>query len=884
MELKIPDLSLVVLIGASGSGKTTFARSHFKDTEVLSSDRCRALVADDETDQLATDDAFDVLYYIARKRLKAGRLTVIDATNVQSYARKPIIRLAREFHVLPAAIVLDLPGKVCHERNEKRTDRNMPPHVIPQQRAQLRRSLKGLRSEGFRIIYKIESQEQADAVTIKREPLWNNKNHLKGPFDIIGDVHGCYDELTELLDKLGYQAGSTLAEGPMPGPVYCHPHGRTAVFLGDIVDRGPRILDSLALVYNMVKAGHAMCVPGNHDMKFMKYLKGRKVKTIHGLDASVAEIEALPEERRQEVSKAAVSFIDGLISHYCFDRRRLVVAHAGLKENMQGRGSLKVRDFCLYGDTTGETDEFGLPVRLDWASEYRGDACVVYGHTPVPDAQWLNRTVNIDTGCVFGGKLTAMRYPEKEFVSVPAKKTYVEPVRPFMPDTGENRGLTLQQQHDDMLSASDVLGNIADRDAKLIISTRLRPNITIRPENAAAALEAMSRFAVNPRWLIYLPPTMSPSETSTRADVLEYPEEAFDYYRTRGIPRVMCQEKHMGSRAVVIVCQNQEAAKERFGVDEGEAGIVYTRTGRRFFTDPALETAFLDRIRQALDKSGFWEEFNTSWVCLDCELMPWSEKAKELLRSQYAAVGCAAGVSLKHAVEALETTAQREDLETGFQFPEGSGASPLDIRALLEKFKARPPMISGYIDAYRQYCWPVNGLGDYKLAPFHLLATEGAVHSGQNHEWHMNTLAKICEQDPGLLLKTPWRVIDTEDKKDAANGLSWWEELTAKGGEGIVIKSFDFVARGEKGLIQPALKCRGKEYLRIIYGPEYTAPVHLERLRARGLRAKRSLARREFALGIEALERFVKKEPLRLIHQCVFGILALESEPIDPRL
>ena len=282
------------------------------------------------------------------------------------------------------------------------------------------------------------------------------------------------------------------------------------------------------------------------------------------------------------------------MSHYVLDGGKLVVAHAGMKQEMQGRGSGKVRDFALYGETTGETDEFGLPVRHDWASEYRGAAMVVYGHTPVPEPEWLNRTVNIDTGCVFGGKLTALRYPEKEFVSVPAARTYCEPARPFLPPEEQAPALSAQQAHDQVLDAEDVLG-------KRIVPTRLRGNVTIREENAAAALEVMSRFAADPRWLIYLPPTMSPCETSGEPGLLEHPAEAFAYYRSQGAPQVVCEEKHMGSRAVVVACRDEAAARERFGVTTGELGIVTTRTGRRFFNDADLERRFLDRVRSGPD-------------------------------------------------------------------------------------------------------------------------------------------------------------------------------------------------------------------------------------------------------------------------------------------
>ncbi len=505
MHIKIPSLSLVVLIGPSGSGKTTFARRHFLPTEVLSSDTCRGMIGDDETDQGLTKHAFELLHQIAAKRLELGRLTVIDATNVQPDARRPLVELARRYHCLPAAIVFDLPEAVCHERNRGRADRSFGPHIVRNQRSQLKRSLRSLRKEGFRYVYTIERPEEADAATVERTPLWNDRRDDHGPFDVIGDVHGCCDELEELLALLGYEVVARMDEGPAleQGPTYAHPLSRKAVFLGDLVDRGPRSLDVIRLVRNMILHGSALCIPGNHDVKLVKKLRGRDVRVAHGLAQTLAEIEDLPEGERAAFSAGVADFLDGLVSHYVLDDGKLVVAHAGMKESMQGRASGRVRDFALYGDTTGETDDLGLPVRLDWAREYRGRASVVYGHTPVLTPEWLNQTVNIDTGCVFGGKLTAMRYPERVFVSVPAAKTYCEPARPFIRRDSDGSGVSAQQAHDDLLDAEDVLG-------KRIISTRLRGRVTIREENAAAALEVMSRFAVDPKWLIYLPPTMSP--------------------------------------------------------------------------------------------------------------------------------------------------------------------------------------------------------------------------------------------------------------------------------------------------------------------------------------------------------------------------------------
>ncbi len=429
MKLTIPALSLVVLIGPSGAGKSTFARAHFKPTEILSSDACRALVSDDENNQAATRDAFDVLHYIAAKRLANGRLTVVDATSVQPEARRKLVALAREYHVLPVAIVMDLPEQIFHDRNRTRRDRDIGSHAIQRQAQQMRQGLRGLSREGFHTVHVLRSPQEVAAVTIERRPLRCDRRFDHGPFDLIGDVHGCFDELRSLLDRLGYGVDARPEEDGARGYAVTPPPGRKAVFIGDLVDRGPKIPDVLRLAIGMVRAGTALCVPGNHDAKLVKALRGRNVKIAHGLAESLAQVETQPPAFRTQIA----DFLDRLVTYYVLDHGKLVVAHAGMPETMQGRSSHAVRDFALYGATTGEIDALGLPVRLNWAADYRGEAIVVYGHTPVATPAWLNRTINIDTGCVFGGALTALRYPEMDLVSVPARRVYAQPARPFLP-------------------------------------------------------------------------------------------------------------------------------------------------------------------------------------------------------------------------------------------------------------------------------------------------------------------------------------------------------------------------------------------------------------------------------------------------------------------
>ncbi|MBR7837360.1 polynucleotide kinase-phosphatase [Actinospica durhamensis] len=851
--LTVPELSLVVLVGTTGSGKSTFAGRHFLPTQVISSDWCRGLVSDDENDQSATPDAFALLHHLAGIRLRRGLLTVIDATNVQPKAREALVKVAREYDVLPVAIVLDVPEQVCRERNELRPDRVMGPHVIARQRRELRTHLRNLEREGFRKVHVLHGVEEVEEASIAYEKAYNDKRELTGPFDVIGDVHGCRAELESLLVSLGYvlvrdEAGRAVDAVP--------PATRTAVFVGDLVDRGPDTPGVLRLVMGMVEAGHALCVPGNHENKLVRALTGRKVQLRHGIAESLEQLEREPEEFRKRV----IEFCRGLISHYVLDGGSLVVAHAGLKEAYQGRASGRVRSFALYGETTGETDEYGLPVRYPWAEEYRGSAMVLYGHTPVLEPAWVNNTLCLDTGCVFGGSLTALRYPERELVAVPAEQVWYEPVRPLEPAARAGRD-------PGVLDLGDVLG-------RRTVQTRLMGDLVVQEENSAAALEVMSRFAVDPRWLVYLPPTMAPVATSSREDVLEHPVEAFGYFAAAGVGRVVCEEKHMGSRAVVLVTKDAAgsevgaAAARRFGVTDGSTGVVVTRTGRPFFDSAAVTEDLLGRVRTAADAAGLWEELGTDWLLLDCELLPWSAKAMGLLRDQYAAVGAASRAGLGATIAVLEQGAARG----------------LEVGEMLEEQRGRREAAESFTAAYGQYCWPTSGLDGVRLAPFQVLAAEGQVYATRDHGWHLALLDRLCAADPVLFQATARRVVDLGDEAAVAEATAWWEELTGGGSEGMVVKPFDALVREGRRIVQPGVKCRGPEYLRIIYGPEYLEPRNLARLRRRSLGRKQSLALREYVLGLEALERFVAREPLYRVHEAVFAVLALESEPVDPRL
>lgn len=837
-EFSIPETGLVVLVGVSGSGKSSFAAKHFGRFEVLSSDYFRGLVGNDETDQSVTAAAFDALHYVAGKRLDAGLLTVVDATSVQQSARQSLIELARSHDALATAIVLDVPVEVCLQRNEGRGERRVPKAVIDRQHQQLRRSLKSLRREGFTRVHVLSSPQDIDGTAITRHKLLNDFRDQHGPFDVIGDVHGCLEELVLLLAKLGYD----IVRDRQGRAVDAFHPNRRAVFVGDLVDRGPDSPGVLRLVMGMAAAGHALAVPGNHEDKLVRALRGAKVTLNHGLDKTLEQLEAEGPEFKREVQ----DFCRSLVSHLVLDDGKLVVAHAGLIEKYHGRASQRVRAFALYGQVSGEVDEYGLPVRYPWARDYRGDAAVLYGHTPVTEVAWINNTACLDTGCAFGGQLSALRYPEREVVAVEALAQYAEPMRPLESPHGP-------QREPGVLSMEDVTG-------PLHLKAGERGTVKLSAAQAAGALETMSRFATDPRWLRYLPPTMSPADSSARPGYLEHPDEAFAYFRKLGIGEVICEEKHMGSRAVLLLARDPA----RFDAPAGWLGALHTRTGREFL-EPEAERALLQRAHAAAEAAGLWDELGSDWVILDGELLPWSLKAESLIKDTYASVGAAAVAATSAAADLLERAA-------------GTG---LDLVALLERTRERSENAQAFRQSYRRY---VGDKEQVRFAAFQVLASEGRTYETSDHGWHMGIARKLAVQAPDLFKDTAWLRVSLDSGESTAQAVQWWEELTASGGEGMVVKPWLNLTRGARGWVQPGIKVRGREYLRIIYGADYLAEANLQRLKQRATDRKRSRALQEYLLGLEALRMTAAGEPLWKVHQMVFGVLALESEPLDPRL
>lgn len=831
--ISVPEPSLVILVGPTGCGKTTWASEHFAPTEVVSSDACRLLVADTTDGGFSTPSAFRVVHAIVEERLRLGFLTVVDATNLRRGDRASLVRLGRAAYLPVGAVVFDTPFGVCCSR------RPSLKHVVRHHFRMTQVERVTGRKEGLAWV---ETVTHHTPRVVVRQPLHPDKRQDSGPFDIIGDVHGCADELAELLGKLDYVLQASGA--------WVHPEGRRLIFLGDLGDRGPKVVPVFSWVLDSIEAGTAVWLRGNHDDKLMRKLRGNPVKVSHGLGDTLEQLAALPEDQREALTSRLLAAYGELPHHLVLDRGNLVVAHAGLPAPYQGRVGYEVRQFALYGSVEGKVRDDGMPIRDIWAPDYRGRAHVVYGHTAVRKPIWVSRTIGIDTGCAFGGALTALRWPEQELVSAPAHGTYAE-VGGWWADDPDEAAAGAP------LSAGPLLKSRT-------VHTSYLP-VSVKADRCAAAFEELVRWGVDPRWLVYLPPTMAPGEAAPEGQpLLERPEEAFAYYRNHGVAQVVCEEKHMGSRAVVVVCQTPEVASRRFGV-EG-MGAIYSRTGRPFFRKPEEEAALLARFSEAL--AGAWGSYLHDWAVFDVEIMPWSLKARGLLQAQYAGAASAAIRGFSQAAYDARLADWRGT----------EGITELSERLALSETAAHAMRA-----AYRHYCWETEGLNQVRVAPFHLLATEGTVFADKDHGWHWQMTSAMAGCGAPFQA-TDGRLVALGDEVACAETTEWWRKMTAAGGEGMVVKPFDFAAKHDDRWIQPALKVRGREYLRIIYGLDYCEPWNLDRLRRRQTGRKRALAIQEFALGIEALRRFVEREPLQRVQDCILAVRALECDPLDPRL
>nr|WP_209972605.1 polynucleotide kinase-phosphatase [Paenibacillus eucommiae] len=863
--IRLPHAGIVVLVGPSNSGKTTLLQrmidqGTLMQTEVVSSDQFRILVGDEvfmdwrnrpkqEADvvyneyQLISDKAFAAMDMIVGMRCRVGKLTVVDATHLHAEDRKKYVDMAAKYHVSVMAIALDVAEDELLRRDESR-DNPRGRQRVKQQVQIFKRSVRGLKEEGFASSYMIKGEQVDQLAFIRKEnPVLFE---VEAGIDIIGDIHGCYQEMLELVNKLGYQSDE---DG-----YYKHPNGRKLVSVGDVMSRGPQSILAIEFWRSHVEAGLAYMVDSNHGWKIARYLDGKNVSLGHGDERMAAELAQYERDHGKDSAeklKAGMrQFLLAAPSHLVFCRngvRQVVVAHAGIRDSFIGKQSKSIQDYCRYGDTAGMDDQ-GKPIRKDWFIEHESGELIVWGHDPRPQPTIIKHTVNIDQGVVFGGQLTAYRYPEKEFVSVSAVMNYSgDPDNPLL--KWERKRFSPP--------------NLRKFIEGYTVLTEPYGEISVRGEFVKAAVDSVSHYTVPIEELVYIPPTMSPPpRVSDKDDYLEHPGEAFSYYRSKGVMTMVAEKKHMGSRAILLLFRDREAAVKYVGREM--LGAIYTRTGRHFF-DSSLEEEILQRLNNDLQRAQYFNKHQTDFILLDAEIVPWNLKARELIASQYAHVAEAAIMDRKYIMEKLQM----------------AHAAGRDVQDWIGEFGQKLDNAELFEQAFQKYCWDTNGLQGIQIAPFHTLAHSTEAFFDKSHVWHMqkNSEFAACSE---MFIETEYRVITDETSEQEV--IRWWEEMTEDGHEGIVVKPETFVMKHQNRLIQPGIKVRGRKYLHIIYGIDYLMPENLKRLKQRKTGKKERHALMEFALSVESVERFVWNEPVERIHECVLAVLSLESDPVDPRL
>lgn len=858
MTIQLPYAGIVLCIGPSNSGKSTLLKQWVADRtisqdEIISSDACRLQVSGtsftpwshenpqkqaylrEEYAQIS-EQAFHLMETLTEARLKLGKLAIIDATNLAAVDRERYRKLAHRYHLPLVGLIFSISEEQLLIRDERR-DQARGSRRIKTQVRQLKGELRTIEREDFDSLFTIETSIEE----VKRATSPYTLAIDQG-LDIIGDIHGCMDEWLELLMKLGYEQG---ADG-----LYRHPEGRKILSLGDVMSRGPRSLDAMLFFEKHIEAGLAYMIDSNHGWKIARWLDGRKVTLTHGDEKVEEEFQAYERAHGKDSVRDLKNRMKRMLleapSHYVIEEAGIplaVAVHAGIRDEFIGRHSAKVADFCRYGPVVGVQPN-GKPTRGDWTIEHTLPVLVVWGHDPRPVPVESQRTINIDQGAVFGGKLTALRLPSKELVQVDAKDYAQAVINP------------LEEWFEKRLKPPAIQKWLNGFTAKTSDGA-----IRINSQQMKTALDYFSHATLPLEQLVYLPPTMSPPPVSDRLDYLEHPEEAIAYFEKQGIHELIVEKKHMGSRAVILLFQSIDAARKWTGYSD--TVVITSRTGRDFF-EGERKRVMHKRIHEAVTKAGYFQEFDTEWLLLDAEILPWNVKAGELIASEYAHVANAAILDRSEIVNTLSEKATtdvsdwREQAEKGLE----------DAHA----FK----------DAYAPYVWSVENETAIQVAVFHVLAHQHELLTSKPHSWHMEQSQKLADVSD-VFIATEYRLIFGEEGKEEA--IRWWHELTEAGGEGFVVKPLHWSVVGANGrVVQPAMKVRGREYLRLIYGMNYLEPEVLAHVKKRSLKKKQQMALDEYALGLEGIRRLIHQESVERIHECVLAVLAIESDPADPRL
>ena len=849
MKFEIFEFSLVMLLGPAGVGQTDFTQAHFSNYECLSPAAFQKMITAIDADGVS-EEAYELLLKVLELRLKHRQLTCLNAPFLSSSEFGAIKKLAKKYHCRLVAVTFEKPLEDCLTANASNEKNPLPEHVIRIQHQKLSERVSYLGQEGFRQILRLKNDADIAEAQIIRKKLRCDLQEENGPFDIIGDVHGCLEELLQLLAKLDYQI-EKVADPQDPWRPYkgSHPQGRRLLFVGDFCDRGPDSPGVFQLVMSLHQLGLALCVPGNHDDKLARKSSGRSVSMKHGIVETLEQLESYPKDFQDAIAK----FVKSLPSHLMLQNGELIVSHAGLKSSMHNRSSAEIHAFCIYGDTTGKKDEFGLPIRLNWAKNYNGTATIVYGHTPVPNAEWLNNTIDIDTGCVFGGKLTALRFPEKQLVEVPAIKEWVAPSRPLNWKP-EAEVVVESDPAMDMIMVGQQAG----------FSTRSGYVIRLEETAVQASLIHFTKYAVNPRWLLTLPTPYAPVSQAQTSGFLEHPAQVFEHYETNGVESLSVQFFESPIRVIMVVCKDEAAAFHRFGVGSEGVGRIYTAIGTPFFPSKRDEQDILRKMGFKFGEAGIWEKYDTKWMCLECEVRPFSKHAQTLVSSHFEEIQHAQKVQSDFMQRQLEEATESENL--------------LNLKSHLAKEKTA-------INSFRKAIESISGDEDQvQFVPLQLLATEGKANAKKDQNWHRAQCEGLANLLPNLLQMPKFIEIDLASESDRRTAIETWLAECEGKSMGAIIRPIASYVEGTTELLQAGMIVRSQQYLRMLYGPFFDTTENLQVLENIDLAPVRGTRLRQFAFAVEALDNFVEQKDWSITFQAIFAVIGLASGIADSRL
>ncbi|MDF2606644.1 MAG: polynucleotide kinasephosphatase [Bacillales bacterium] len=845
MKMQIPHSGIVLLIGPSNSGKSTFLNDLIMievilASEVVSSDDFRLMISDidfiewknrpkDESDALQdlytriSVEAFALMDTVVEARCRLNKLTFVDATHLQHGDRKKYIDMARRNHVPIVAIVMNIPEDILLTRDSNR-DHPRGMRRVKQQYQRFIIERKSFKDEGFSLIYYVDEYENPSIVR-QKNPLELN---VGGGIDFIGDINGCYNEMISLLSKLGYRENENR--------LFVHSNGRKFVSIGNVMSSGPESLKSIIFLKRHVDSNLAYMVDSNNGNELAKWINednksiDQKLASdfeAYKMEHGIEKIEELKEELKQ--------FLFNSPSHYVFTENGvqiLVCSHAGIKDHYIGKQSPRISEFCRGGDNNSE----------EWYLEHKINLLIVWGHYLKQYPLIENNTVNINQGAVYGGNLTAFRYPEREVVSMKSAMNY----------SGEEKNPLIELE-----SMRLVPPNIHKLIDGYRIQTESFGSILVYPDLVRHAIETVSHSTIPIEQMVYIPPTTSPTPYTSRLDCyLEHPSEAFDYYRSNGVSTMIVTKKKMGNRGVLFLFKDIESAVKYTGIES--LGVIYTSNGSRFFEEN-VERILVSRIVGDLVENNYFKMYETDFVLIDVEIMPWNLKAKEQI-SLYSNISDNAMLDRTKLIEKMVSSKNPQ------------------LHELLDEYSLKLENVKKFKGVFQTYCLKEFDMKEIQIELLNIIAHSSETFFDKPQSWHIEMGRELASYS-NLFLETEFKLVN--DVESETEVIKWWEDISCSGYEGIVIKPND---DSVEKLLQPAIKVRGRDFLRIIYGMDYLLPDNLKRLKKRNTRKKQKQAINEFSLGVEGVRRFVAGESLERVHECVLGVLAQQADQVDPRL